>query len=1008
MRSPARDSTSRDRPHHRKRASSFTGFISKIFPTNRPEQGGTWRPEDAPGEHDSAYKDLGINPNELTDWNFAKEPPPPKLAAAAAISDTPTSHRKRRGWTPRKKASPTPPKDIGEPGRPKHRPRSYSGLGTPSLLPPEPFVSSPLRKSDTLTRAEISNLLKLKEASRRSRRDLKESGDWLGVQGADPYSGEFSVLTPTTTLSSVTTSSSTKDMLAGLNQKKREARLAYKELKQLEEQEKGKAKQEKQISKLGKIERVKEDLKQQQDFVRWSQHKRQWSSAAEPNLSPIAQSLSNLTSSNHSDITGQPGSSHMSRLPTSAAMAPLSEAGLPKSENPQPQPQDSFADRSTDTIIHKSSGRQSDPNIALSPPDIVIHPPSISSGKGVSPNRPKVVKPFLWRRHRRTIEPEGLARSLDADLASNIPKHPPTGTLADVEIPDYHIHLTSPETSGESSSQSTLFSNSLSSSSTQTAPEVTEESPTAPTTKTNLPEQGQAKKDVDKATVTSSQSKLKGSMKPLYIPQKLVRSRLPIAQAKDIQKKQKEVLGEDHLRNHPHQDHLPGGTQESRKELLLMSTERKKVKHDEAGEIPQQVRCRIETLQRESVSTHITITTGSAPVPQIQRSGKPSQPRAQTDQDVKVITSTIGDQATPESSSDRTPCTKLDPVRGENGTSSRPVTSQNGLPRPEPDQEIAETGTTSTRHVTADGNMMSTISAASLPNVFQTRRDPIEQKARQNAGSGTNPMPTFKIRFQRVQSHLRPPPQQQQTHNEGDHIETMIQEAARIAMQRSQAMTTTVHRTPSGRAVTREQQKAPETAAHQLRFRKFYINDNSNINSSNINSSSEAAGTAGTGVLSKFKLAAPSMIAGLGRRKAEPAAAAAAAVVEGGEEEEPTNTNQGQTPEPELEPEPEQQKGKEDGDHHDDDAADMDAVATLAHVAGTLLGLALGLARAWWQAAVWPAFDGRGEVRRRRRAGRSEWRDLAVFASAGVFCLACAWAGAGVAGWGLRICGVMG
>ncbi|KAI1633986.1 hypothetical protein F4809DRAFT_666128 [Biscogniauxia mediterranea] len=999
MRSPARDSTTRSRPYQRKRASSFTGFISKIFPTNRPEQGGTRCPEDATGEHDSAYEDLGINPNELTDWNFAKEPPP-KLAAAAAaaIPDTPTSHRKRRGWTPRKKASPTPPKDIGEPGRPKHRTQSYS-VGTPSLLPPEPLVSSPFRKSDTFTRAQISNLLKLKEESRRSRRNLKESGDWLGVQGADPYSGEFSVLTPTTTLSSDKTSSSTKDMLAGLNQKKREARLAYKELKQLEEQEKGKARQEKQISKLGKIERVKEDLRQQQDFVRWSQHKRQWSSAAEPTLSPIAQSLSNLASSNPSDIIGQPGSSHMSRLPTSAAMAPLSEASLPNSKNPQPQPQDRFADRSTDTIIHKSSGRQSDHNIAPSPPDIVIHPPSISLGKGVSPNRPKIVKPFLWRRHRRTIEPEGLARSLDADLASNIPKHPPTGTLADVEIPDYHIYLTSPETSGESSSQSTSYSNSLSSSSTQTAPEVTEESPTVLTTKTSLPEQGQAKKDVDKATVTSSQSKLKGSMKPLYTPQKLVRSHLSIAQAKDIQKKQKEVLGEDHPRNHPrnhpHQDHLPGDTQESRKEPLLMSTERKKVKPDEAGEMLQQVRCRIETPPRESASTHITITTGSAPVPQIQRSGKPSQPRAQTDQDVKVITSTIGDQVTPESSSERTPCTKLDPVRGENGTTSRPATSQNGLPRPEPDQEIAETGTTSTRRVTADGNMMSTISAASVPNVFQTRRDPTEQKARQNAGSGgTNPIPTFKIRFQRVQSHLRPPlPQQQQTHNEGDHIETMIQEAARIAMQRSQAMTTTAYRTPSGCAVTREQQQAPETAARQPRFRKVYI-------SKKISSSSEAAGTAGTGVLSKFKLAAPSMIAGLGRRKA------AAAVVEGGEEEEPTNTNQGQT----LEPEPEQQKEKEDGDDDDDDddAVDMDAVATLAHVAGTLLGLALGLARAWWQAAVWPAFDGRGEVRRRRRAGRSEWGDLAVFASAGVFCLACAWAGAGVAGWGLRICGVIG
>ncbi|KAI0598288.1 hypothetical protein F4775DRAFT_592551 [Biscogniauxia sp. FL1348] len=990
-----RDSTSCVRRHHPKRASSLTGFISKIFPSNRPEQGGTRRPEDATGEHDSAYEDLGINPNELTDWNFAKDRPL-NLTAAAVVPDTPKSHHKRRNWMPQKKGSPMPPRDIDESGRQKPRPQSFSGLGAPELLPQEPFVTSPLRKSDTFTRADVSNLLKLKEQSRRSRRHLKESGDWLGVQGADPYSGEFSVLTPTTTLSSDTTSLSTKDKLAGLNLKKREARLAYKEIKHLEEEERNKAKQEKQLSKLGKIERVKEDLRQKQDSVRWSQHKRQWSSAAEPSLSPIAQSLSNLTGSNPSDIFRQPGSSHISQLPTTAPMVPLSEASLPNSDNAHPRPQDTFADRSTDTIIHKSSARQSDQNIALPPPDIVIHPPSSPLGKGVSLNRSKMGNPFLWRRHRRTTESEELVRSLDADLASHPPKHLPTGTLADVEIPDYHIHLTLLETSGKSSSQSTSSGSTPLKSSTPTTPEETEESLTALRIKTNLPEQGQAKQYVDKATATSSQSKLKGSMKPLLTPQRLVRSRLLIAQARDTQKQQKEVLGEGNLGKDLHQDLSIMDTQECRKGLLLVSAERKKVKRDEVGELLQQVCRRIETLQRESVSTPITITTGSAPDPQIQHSGKPSQLRAQTDQDTKA-TSTSEGQVTPESLRERTPCTESDPVSGESGTTSRPAMSQNGLPRPEPDQEIVGTGTISTRPVTPDRTMTPTISAASLPNVFQTRRDPTEKKARGNASGCTNRMPTLKIRFQRAQSHLLQQ-QQAQAHNEGDHTETMIQEAARIAMQRSQARTTTVQRTPSGSRVLTKEQQTPEATARQPRFREACINSNNMISSSN-----EAAGTAGTGVLSKLKLV------GLGRKKtAAPAPATAVASsslpppLGGGEEEEKaTKRGRQQQQKQQPEPEPEPKKGKEEDDDDDEAAAavDMDAVATLAHVAGTLLGLALGLGRAWWEAAVWPAFDGAGEVRRRRRAGRSEWSDVGVFASAGVFCLACAWAGAGIAGW---------
>ncbi|KAI5919893.1 hypothetical protein F4810DRAFT_714076 [Camillea tinctor] len=293
-------------------------------------------------------------------------------------------------------------------------------------------------------------------------------------------------------------------------------------------------------------------------------------------------------------------------------------------------------------------------------------------------------------------------------------------------------------------------------------------------------------------------------------------------------------------------------------------------------------------------------------------------------------------------------------------------------------------------------------SAAPTPSLARNPKDPTEQSTQQHAGNGTNSTLNLRIRFQRVQNHH---PQQQgtPTHNGGQNTDVMIQEAARIAMQRSQARTV-VCRTPSGRAIKGpspsppEVQQTLETARHQ-RPRK-------------VHSEIPVTGTAGTGVLSKLKLTVPStIIAGLGKKTVSAAKAAVGGGgggVGSGESEEPRQREGEQAQQkPKPNPEPERKDVKdekevvEEEETEGDDDDHMDAVGALSHVLQTLLGLALGLARAWWREAVWPAFDARGEVRRRRREHRSEWRDVRVFASAGVFCLACAWAGAGVLSGGV-------
>ncbi|CAK7269782.1 hypothetical protein SEPCBS57363_003774 [Sporothrix epigloea] len=92
------------------------------------------------------------------------------------------------------------------------------------------------------------------------RKSLKESGDFLGVQGVNPETGQLDVLTPTTGSKS-TLSSGTSAVASGSVQ-----------------------------SSMERYERNKDKLRRQQSLIRWRRETGQWSSAAAPGLSPIEQS----------------------------------------------------------------------------------------------------------------------------------------------------------------------------------------------------------------------------------------------------------------------------------------------------------------------------------------------------------------------------------------------------------------------------------------------------------------------------------------------------------------------------------------------------------------------------------------------------------------------------------------------------------------------------------------------------------------------------------------------
>jgi hypothetical protein len=115
---------------------------------------------------------------------------------------------------------------------------------------------------------------------------LKESGDYLGVQGINPDTGELDIITPT----------DSEESSAGLAREKKVQALREK-LRRAREQP-----GEMDAAAVREVKGILDELELEQNstnnnaikrlnrVVKWRRQTKQWSSAQEPDLSPIAQS----------------------------------------------------------------------------------------------------------------------------------------------------------------------------------------------------------------------------------------------------------------------------------------------------------------------------------------------------------------------------------------------------------------------------------------------------------------------------------------------------------------------------------------------------------------------------------------------------------------------------------------------------------------------------------------------------------------------------------------------
>ncbi|KAI8961651.1 hypothetical protein F5Y11DRAFT_222716 [Daldinia sp. FL1419] len=982
--SPAKPSAANaDKSSSQKRTTSLTGFFSKILPSNRPEQGGTRR-TDWTADSDNP---VGTSRSELTGWNLAKE----KLPAhnvSTNVTEEP-SHRRVWSWSPQKGDS----RFIENLPRERSRGREQA----PDTSDREP---QPPRKSEALTRTEVHELLQSKEETRKTRRNLKESGDWLGVQGADPYSGQFSVLTPTDTLSSETTNTSTRSKLAGLARKKKAARLEYEQLRLLEEQEKDKARLDREQAKLQKIERVKEELRRQHQFARWSQHKRNWSSAAEPNLSPIAQSLDSValgsseTSSllfselptdsflsDPEDITSAiPNFSRPNRPPVSKINLP-GQVERPSYDSTHTQGRRNI-DPSTDTIIHNS------PDVNFDPP-YLTRPATQPPGAYLSTEQPDVGRTkserhFLWRRRRGTdpgklgtAHQGGIVMSMVAqNLTTSSIEPTRRDHFADLKIPDYRLHLLSPEPMTTSGSQSTCSEDSplatpnLSSLGTNK---------TALSSTTNLVYLQRSSQSTNAAPpVTSSSSKLKDMMRRPSIRRKLVPNLLITTHTKSTEINRMSPPTFDELQDCTVND-LPTDTQAYPSRPLPPSSQGR-INIEKITKISRRTESQPKRVRRESVSTPTTTITGCVPAQQSQPES-PQPKRGVESSQIDESTNTIDGPMIPTPLYQHDPCTTPDLVLEGRRTPSLLTAPRNISPNLEHVQEIPGTDTSSAHHATPEKKQSTRVSTPTTPKLSRLVQKngatkPTDVSENGDVAEKSEIIKTEKAELPETKKTV-PQERAQKIHRESRSVsltrtprislrethqrqsfegprENIVEEAARIAMLRSKAKEIVRSRSVD-RKVNRNRSQTPSPARRP-------------------------APNGPNGKTTEPKHSLPRRP----RKKRHSEEG-----VGTGHPSKPENVEVGKTIN-KIQQAAQAQHKK--GGATDDFAGKHDPPFTVLQFCKTVYIVFLGLTCTWWT-TVRPAFDPQSDLWRRRHRKESTWRDVAVFTSAGLFCLAGAWCG---------------
>lgn len=291
------------------------GWMKKMMiPSRRPERGGTsreqgyWEQMEVEGKvrprrrmTDSQYSmgDVSADSSHITRWNVPKDIPkeqpralPQRQRVVSAKPGSPLppiTKQKNRSWSwgPQRSAGDqisvrklggALPSDDWNDGN--NQPGGISTTKTDSLS----MDSETAKQKKQLQRRDV---LRARKARRRQRQSLRESGDFLGVQGVNPHTRELDVMSPTNSspMSTISHQEIVHSVMSTLRDKWKSRR--YHRTTDPLTKDKHIEGNDTKLSGLQKEKKRTRDLGK---GVRWKRRVGEWSSLQEPNLSPISAS----------------------------------------------------------------------------------------------------------------------------------------------------------------------------------------------------------------------------------------------------------------------------------------------------------------------------------------------------------------------------------------------------------------------------------------------------------------------------------------------------------------------------------------------------------------------------------------------------------------------------------------------------------------------------------------------------------------------------------------------
>ncbi|GAO13559.1 hypothetical protein UVI_02015680 [Ustilaginoidea virens] len=281
-----------------RRSSSISSWVKQILPANRPERRGTIRRQGYWAQHEQRHPEkysshhqqpgkpqnrrgATVGSDSIVGWNMAKDIPDNESINSHLLGQECGQDADRKwSWVSGEDAK----YHTAENRNHGAMPTALDGDQSRVNFADEPSSS----ESPTVSTAELE-LIRAKQETRRLRKNLKESGDYLGVQGFNPQTGKLDVITPSGSDGS-SLSQETRQKLHILQNTLQTARHAYKSVKENSKREADRIVRKREKERFRRLERKKEHVQNMSKTVTWKRHARQWSSAQEPNLSPIAQS----------------------------------------------------------------------------------------------------------------------------------------------------------------------------------------------------------------------------------------------------------------------------------------------------------------------------------------------------------------------------------------------------------------------------------------------------------------------------------------------------------------------------------------------------------------------------------------------------------------------------------------------------------------------------------------------------------------------------------------------